>query len=151
MMEKAGPLPTSDYHACDDALPSDECVPKAYQGTATDRKDMQMLGKKQVLRRQFKFVTMLGFASTVSRCKSHMLTISSQDMLMCSPFNSGGLGIRPSRLAFWSCRWRHSRGLLGTSAQPYCDAACLCQPRGGRIHESHCRRSVSLGVRASAT
>lgn len=36
-----------------------------YQGTRFDRRDMSMLGKKQVLRRQFKFSTMLGFASTV--------------------------------------------------------------------------------------
>jgi hypothetical protein len=36
-----------------------------YQGTSFDRKEMSMLGKKQVLRRQFKFSTMLGFASTV--------------------------------------------------------------------------------------
>ncbi|KAK3722150.1 hypothetical protein LTR37_002583 [Vermiconidia calcicola] len=36
-----------------------------FQGTAADRHDMSMLGKKQVLRRQFKFSTMLGFASTV--------------------------------------------------------------------------------------
>jgi choline transport protein len=36
-----------------------------YQGTRFDQQDMSMLGKKQVLRRQFKFSTMLGFASTV--------------------------------------------------------------------------------------
>lgn len=36
-----------------------------YQGTSFDRTEMSMLGKKQVLRRQFKFSTMLGFASTV--------------------------------------------------------------------------------------
>lgn len=40
-------------------------VPEKYRGTATDQHDMLVLGKKQVLRRNFKFVTMLGFASTV--------------------------------------------------------------------------------------
>lgn len=39
-------------------------VPAKYRGTATDQHDMLVLGKKQVLRRNFKFVTMLGFAST---------------------------------------------------------------------------------------
>lgn len=40
-------------------------VSEKYQGTRFDQQDMSMLGKKQVLRRQFKFSTMLGFASTV--------------------------------------------------------------------------------------
>jgi hypothetical protein len=38
-------------------------VSEKYQGTRFDQQDMSMLGKKQVLRRQFKFSTMLGFAS----------------------------------------------------------------------------------------
>lgn len=60
-------------------------IPEKYRGTATDKKEMSMLGKKQVLRvcishrvghtctaskltatqRNFRFVTMVGFASTV--------------------------------------------------------------------------------------
>ncbi|RMZ07444.1 hypothetical protein D0862_04274 [Hortaea werneckii] len=40
-------------------------VPTKYRGTAADARDMKILGKKQVLRRNFKFITMLGFASTV--------------------------------------------------------------------------------------
>jgi hypothetical protein len=40
-------------------------VPTKYRGTAADQHDMAVLGKKQVLRRNFRFVTMLGFASTV--------------------------------------------------------------------------------------
>lgn len=63
----------------------DVSVPAKYRGTTADQRDMAMLGKKQVLRvsiwgtlcavsllwlikslqRNFKFVTMLGFASTV--------------------------------------------------------------------------------------
>lgn len=39
-------------------------VPERYHGTADDAHDMNMLGKKQVLRRNFNFITMLGFAST---------------------------------------------------------------------------------------
>jgi hypothetical protein len=56
-MEKAEPVPSMEVQAFDDGL-----SPK--EGTA-DRREMSMLGKKQVLRRQFKFTTMLGFASTV--------------------------------------------------------------------------------------
>ncbi|KIW50408.1 hypothetical protein PV05_11997 [Exophiala xenobiotica] len=40
-------------------------VPARYRGTATDKRDMSVMGRKQVLRRNFKFITMLGFASTV--------------------------------------------------------------------------------------
>lgn len=40
-------------------------IPPKYRGTVADRKDMSTLGKKQVLRRNFEFITMLGFASTV--------------------------------------------------------------------------------------
>ena len=60
-------------------------VPLKYQGTAADRQDMSVLGKKQVLRRQFKFWTMLGFASTVVRREFHdvrstwVLTVTSPD------------------------------------------------------------------------
>lgn len=40
-------------------------IPLKYRGTLADQKDMSTLGKKQVLRRNFKLVTMVGFASTV--------------------------------------------------------------------------------------
>ncbi|KAK0971669.1 hypothetical protein LTR54_017732 [Friedmanniomyces endolithicus] len=43
----------------------DATIPLKYHGTAADQRDMVVLGKTQVLRRNFKFVTMLGFASTV--------------------------------------------------------------------------------------
>lgn len=39
-------------------------VPEKYKGTRADQDDMVLLGKKQVLRRNFKFTTILGFAST---------------------------------------------------------------------------------------
>ncbi|KAF7915329.1 uncharacterized protein EAE98_011195 [Botrytis deweyae] len=39
-------------------------VAKKWRGTRADQQDMAVLGKKQVLRRNFKFITMLGFAST---------------------------------------------------------------------------------------
>lgn len=51
-------------------------IPAKYQGTAFDRRDMSVLGKKQVLRRQFKFSTMLGFASTVMVAWEFCLLVS---------------------------------------------------------------------------
>lgn len=39
-------------------------IPEKYKGTKADQDDMVLLGKKQVLRRNFKFTTILGFAST---------------------------------------------------------------------------------------
>ncbi|KAH8810578.1 amino acid/polyamine transporter I [Xylogone sp. PMI_703] len=46
-------------------LSDDAGIPVRYRGTEVDKRDMQILGKQQVLRRNFKFITMLGFASTV--------------------------------------------------------------------------------------
>lgn len=40
-------------------------VPEKYRGTNGDKDDMRALGKIQVLRRNFRFPTMLAFASTV--------------------------------------------------------------------------------------
>jgi choline transport protein len=51
-------------------------VSEKYQGTRFDRQDMSMLGKKQVLRRQFKFSTMLGFASTVMVAWEFVLVVA---------------------------------------------------------------------------
>ena len=48
-----------------DAFPSAATtIPEKYKGTRADQDDMVLLGKKQVLRRNFKFTTILGFAST---------------------------------------------------------------------------------------
>jgi hypothetical protein len=51
-------------------------VAAKYHGTAADRHDMSILGKKQVLRRQFRFSTMLGFASTVMVAWEFVLLVS---------------------------------------------------------------------------
>ncbi|KIW33263.1 uncharacterized protein PV07_00130 [Cladophialophora immunda] len=78
-------------------LPDDEAdalqgshVPPKYRGTAIDRQDMKMLGKKQVLRRQFRFSTMLGFASTVM--------VAWEFVLVVSPF---GLSDGGTPAVFW--------------------------------------------------
>ena len=51
-------------------------VPEEYRGTAANRHDMVLLGKKQVLRRNFKLLTMLGFASSVMAAWEIELVIS---------------------------------------------------------------------------
>ena len=44
----------------------DMAVPERYRGTAQDKHDMLVQGKKQELRRNFKLLTMTGFASMVN-------------------------------------------------------------------------------------
>lgn len=70
-----------DFHVSHDPIEAEDDVfgkalPARYVGTAADRHDMSILGKKQVLRRQFKFSTMLGFASTVMVAWEFVLLVS---------------------------------------------------------------------------
>jgi choline transport protein len=53
------------------AVPSSAAttVPDKFKGTKNDQNDMVLLGKKQVLRRNFKFTSILGFASTGRLCQ----------------------------------------------------------------------------------
>ena len=60
----------------------DTAVPERYRGTTADQYDMVVLGKKQVLRRNFKFVTMLGFASTVMVAWEYVQAIRPSAMSM---------------------------------------------------------------------
>ena len=53
-------------------------VPNKYRGTAADQHDMAVLGKKQVLRRNFKFLTILGFASTVGHIRQEQRLLDAQ-------------------------------------------------------------------------
>lgn len=43
----------------------DDAVPERYRGTDQDKHDMIVHGKTQELRRNFKFITMTGFASMI--------------------------------------------------------------------------------------
>lgn len=113
-MDKTDPVPLSDKYGFDEASSPKEYVSKTYQGTAADRREMTMLGKKQVLKRTFGFMTMLGFASTVSKFEGHLL--AALDLILTASFNnSGGLGVCSSGFAIWPCRWRHFGSLLGAS------------------------------------
>ncbi|KAH8602283.1 amino acid transporter-like protein [Bisporella sp. PMI_857] len=70
----------TEQHVAHNAQASDKEVdeyelPARYRGTEADKRDMLTLGKKQVLRRNFKFITMLGFASTVMASWELMLPL----------------------------------------------------------------------------
>lgn len=56
---------SSRGHDKKDAVPAAaKTIPDRFKGTKADQDDMVLLGKKQVLRRNFRFTTILGFAST---------------------------------------------------------------------------------------
>lgn len=86
-MSKIEPLHIRASAVDNDEKPveSERIAPK-YRGTEADRHDMSVLGKRQVLRRQFKFSTMLGFASTVM--------VAWEFVLFTTPFTleDGGTG-----------------------------------------------------------
>ncbi|KAK5064929.1 hypothetical protein LTR84_000763 [Exophiala bonariae] len=60
-LSEPGALSPNEAKVFDDSVSH---VPEKYRGTDADRRDMTVMGKKQVLRRNFSFITMLGFAST---------------------------------------------------------------------------------------
>ena len=62
-------------------------VPAKYRGTQADKQDMLVLGRKQVLRRHFNFLTMFGFSSTVMTAWEILPIIS------VFPLEDGGLPI----------------------------------------------------------
>ncbi|KAI4199763.1 MAG: hypothetical protein LQ350_004390 [Teloschistes chrysophthalmus] len=66
--EKLGTEP--EWNAVE--VTEDEVVADKYQGTGADRHDMRMLGRVQVLRRNFSFIPILGFA-TVLICTWELL------------------------------------------------------------------------------
>jgi len=65
---------TSTPSKLDDAV--DTSIPERYRGTNADRNDMVVLGKRQVLRRNFKLLTMTGFASMVVCAWEGLLPLS---------------------------------------------------------------------------
>jgi len=56
-------------------------IPEKYRGTAADRHDMRVLGRRQVLQRNFSGVTMLGFASMVMVAWEAVLFIAPYPLL----------------------------------------------------------------------
>ncbi|KAK5130535.1 hypothetical protein LTR08_001965 [Meristemomyces frigidus] len=103
----------------DKAVPGD--VPAKYRGTATDQHDMLVLGKKQVLRRNFKFITMLGFASTV------MVAWEILPIITVFALEDGGTPI-----IFWGL-------ILATVGMTFvyaslAEMASMCPTAGGQYH-----------------
>ena len=91
-MEKSslniGEEPVAGWEDSDlDNLVVSEDVPKKYRGTQADKLDMLVLGRKQVLRRNFNFPTMLGFNSTV------MTAWEILPIIAIFPLEDGGLPI----------------------------------------------------------
>ncbi|KAK2795611.1 hypothetical protein FQN50_009717 [Emmonsiellopsis sp. PD_5] len=56
-------------------------VSAKYMGTIADRRDMSALGKEQVLRRNFRFISILGFGSTLIATWEVILTLLSFGLL----------------------------------------------------------------------
>lgn len=104
----------------DEDVVSDHVAPK-YRGTDADRQDMITLGKKQVLRRNFKFVTMLGFGSTVICSWEVILPV------FTFVLTDGGTG-----LLFWGFI-AVALGMLLVYAS-LAEMASMCPTAGGQYH-----------------
>ena len=92
-----------------------------YRGTDADQRDMVVLGKKQVLRRHFKFITMLGFASTVLVAWEILPVISVYAL------QDGGTPI-----IFWGL----VAGIIGMTFvySSLAEMASMCPTAGGQYH-----------------
>lgn len=54
-----------DQHPMNELDPTGVLVKPKWRGTSHDKTEMETLGRKQVLRRNFRFLSMLGFGSTL--------------------------------------------------------------------------------------
>ena len=72
-MDTKDDFQSKTYAVNDDAasVPMDQLDPTGilvkpkWRGTSVDKMDMEVLGRNQVLRRNFRFLSMLGFGSTL--------------------------------------------------------------------------------------
>ncbi|KAK0249369.1 hypothetical protein LTR91_024109 [Friedmanniomyces endolithicus] len=105
----------------DDDKVVSQTLPERFRGTTTDRHDMLVLGKKQVLRRNFNFVTMLGFSSTVMTAWEILPIIS------VFALEDGGLPI-----VFWAA----IMGTVGLSLvyASLAEVASMFPTAGGQYH-----------------
>lgn len=55
----------AEQHPMDQLDPTGVLVKPKWRGTSMDKMDMEVLGRNQVLRRNFRFLSMLGFGSTL--------------------------------------------------------------------------------------
>lgn len=101
-------------------IASPSVAPK-YQGTNADKQDMMTLGKKQVLRRNFRFITMLGFGSTVICSWEVILPV------FVFVLTNGGYGT-----LFWGFI-AVTTGMLLVYAS-LAEAVSMCPTSGGQYH-----------------
>ncbi|OJJ44547.1 hypothetical protein ASPZODRAFT_18125 [Penicilliopsis zonata CBS 506.65] len=78
-MENGNAIKTATF-AIDDAV-GDGHVPTKYIGTTTDQDDMHALGKKQVLRRNFRFVSIVAFGCTLIASWEVILTMTGDALI----------------------------------------------------------------------
>lgn len=97
-------------HDKKDAVPAAATtIPDRFKGTKADQDDMVLLGKKQVLRRNFRFTTILGFASTGECCKLSLYNPTQSD----PSFSPCCMGDAACFVRIRSTRRRHRYRLLG--------------------------------------
>lgn len=96
-------------------------IPEKYKGTRADQDDMVLLGKKQVLRRNFKFTTILGFASTGERGGVQTVVEPLADLKSSTGCMGNAAGL--VRLRFTG--WWHRDCLLGSNRRCHRHDFCL--------------------------
>jgi hypothetical protein len=105
-----------------DAFPSAATtIPEKYKGTRADQDDMILLGKKQVLRRNFKFTTILGFASTgeYGECQTVISCVAD------ARFSSCCMGDAASLVRLCPTGRRHGHRVLGSNRRCYRHDLCV--------------------------
>ncbi|KAF2173010.1 hypothetical protein M409DRAFT_62647 [Zasmidium cellare ATCC 36951] len=115
------PLNGQQYYHNTDAPGVSDSIPTQFRGTTADQPDMNILGKQQVLRRNFKFFTVLGFASTV------MVSWEWLPIISIYALQDGGLPI-----VFWGL----VAGCLGMGLVyvSLAEMASMCPTAGGQYH-----------------
>jgi hypothetical protein len=106
-------------------------VPDKFKGTEADAHDMIVMGKKQVLRRNFGFVTMLGFASTC---------VASWEGVLAFVFRSSGISKRSHTQVHGLLvnKWRHGSALLGRHSLYFRSSSDICKYCGIGIYVGGC-------------
>lgn len=97
-------------------------IAEKYKGTRADQDDMVLLGKKQVLRRNFRFTTILGFAST-GKFLGNAQVVNLYQADVASSAGCVGDASSPIRLCF--AGWRHGDRVLGVDRRCHRHDICL--------------------------
>jgi hypothetical protein len=109
------------YDKQDAFLSAATTIPEKYKGTRADQDDMVLLGKKQVLRRNFKFTTILGFAST-GKCGGYHTVVP--HLANCN-LSLGCMGNAAGLVRLRSTGRRHGHRVLGIDRRCHRHDLCL--------------------------